>query len=88
MSLLKYFGRTKVIKVLGEREPEKIVMDGPFGRRENVYPEGIERVVEKYFLFPTRVGDTRIRGKNLIKQVCKHATIPEGGDPGKLRFEH
>ena len=88
MNLLKYLGKPEVIKVYGEKAPKRYVSDGPFTRVEHFYPEGTERIVKKYFLFPKKIGEKKVRANQLVKQVCRHSIIPAKGDYGDIGFEH
>jgi hypothetical protein len=68
MELLKYLGRTKIVKVDGNRTQE--IYDGFFGI-SHLYPEGTKRVVKKYLLLPKKIGNTSVIGNCTIEQVAE-----------------
>lgn len=87
MGLLKYLGRPEVIEVSGERTPTRVVMDGPFTRKEDFYPEGTKRIVRKYFMFPKEIGGIKVRGNQIVRQVCRYRISPPALDAGEFRHE-
>ena len=88
MGLLKYLGKPEVIKVLGEKEPKRIVMDGPFIRTEKLYPEGTERIVKKFYYLSRQVGENSVRGNQIVRQVCRHRIVePNFGDQSPFTYE-
>ena len=70
-SLLKYVGVPEVININGKRTHKTFSLGFP-GGDVYLHPEGIERVVDAYFLIPRRIGGSWVRGHQRVLQVCRH----------------
>ena len=83
--ILKYVGIPRVIEVHGETEPtEYHDEDVAHSDTREMYPAGTERIVEKHFYFPRKIGRATVKGNQTVRQVCTHRFHSEGTENHNL----